>query len=63
VKTSEAWRAECEARHVFALRRIDRNRALAYLQNVQDKRGAAAATALKDAAAALWAAETTKGMK
>lgn len=58
MKTSEEWRFECESRHVFALRRIDRNRALAYLQNVQDKRGAAAAAALKDAAAALWTAET-----
>jgi hypothetical protein len=61
VTSSEAWRFECEARHVFALRRLNRNRALTYLQMVQDRRGAEAANKLKDAAAALWAAETKKG--
>jgi hypothetical protein len=56
VRSDEAWRQECEARHVFALRSINRNRALAYLQTVQDKRGAEAANRLRDAAVALWTA-------
>jgi hypothetical protein len=60
VNASEAWRHECEARHVFALRRLDRNRALTYLQLVRDRRGAEAADKLKDAAAAMWAAETKR---
>lgn len=64
MNSGEAWRHECEARHVFALRRINRNRALAYLQTVQEKRGIEAANALRDAAAALWAAENKpKGTK
>lgn len=55
--SSEAWRHECECRFVFALRRINRNRALAYLQTVRDKRGAEAATKLQEGAAKLWAEE------
>lgn len=57
MRADEDWRHECECRHVFALRRINRNRALAYLQTVRDKRGAEAATKLQEGAAALWAAE------
>lgn len=60
MKSSEAWRHECEVRHVFALRKENRNRALTYLNLVQDRRGAEAANKLKDAAAAMWAAETKK---
>lgn len=60
VTSSEAWRFECEARHVLALRKANRNRALTYLNLVQDRRGAEAANRLKEAAAALWAAEQGK---
>jgi len=51
---SEEWRHECEARHVLALRRQDRNAAHDYLALVAKRRGRAAADALRDAAAKLW---------
>jgi hypothetical protein len=50
---SEAWRAECEARHVLRLptkmRRYD------YLDRVEGKRGKASREALQAAVMALWA--------
>jgi hypothetical protein len=61
MSSDEAWRHECEARHVFALRLADRNRALAYLELVEKRRGAEAAQNLKQAAAALWADTKLKG--
>lgn len=55
MKSAESWRAECEARWLLALRRINRDRALAYLDLVAKRRGQAASDALRDAASALWA--------
>lgn len=57
MNSSESWRFECECRFVFAMRRINRNRALAYLQKVREIRGAEAATKLQEGAAKLWADE------
>lgn len=53
--SSEKWRAECEARHAFALRRINPASETRYLEAVAKKRGQAASDALRDAASALWA--------
>lgn len=55
MKSAEAWRFECEARHVLAMRRLNRASALAYLDLVAKRRGQAASDALRDAASALWA--------
>jgi hypothetical protein len=57
LKAGEEWRFECETRYVLTLRRISRDRAAAYIGKVGDKRGAEAAKALREAAAALWKAE------
>lgn len=54
MKTTEEWRFECESRHVLAMRRINRARALEYLELVAKRRGQAASDALRDAASALW---------
>jgi hypothetical protein len=61
VNSSEEHRFACEARYVLAMRRQDRNRALAYLQLVRTKRGADAANKLWDAAVALWKTNNGKG--
>lgn len=54
MKSAEAWRFECESRHFLAMRRINRDTALAYLELVAKRRGQAASDALRDAASALW---------
>lgn len=59
VNSSEEWRFTCEARHVLAMRRLNRDSALAYLVNVAKRRGQPASDALRDAASALWS--ETKG--
>jgi hypothetical protein len=53
---SEAWRHECEARHILALPTLERRRAL--LAGIEDKRGAAAAQALRSTIEQLWKART-----
>ena len=59
MRTDAKWIAECEARHVLAMRRLNRAKALEYLEAVAKRRGQAAADELRDAASALWA--DTKG--
>lgn len=56
---SEAWRAECEARHV--LRLPSRGRRLDYLARVEKKRGAEARAALEALGLALWGAMRQAG--
>lgn len=63
MKSTEEWRAECEARHVLAMRRLNRATALEYLEAVAKKRGQAAADSLRDAASAMWADNQPKGTK
>lgn len=63
MRTDAEWIAECEARHVLAMRRINRDSALAYLALVAKRRGQAASDALRDAASALWAENQPKGTK
>lgn len=50
---SEQWRAECEARHVLAMPRIDLRRG--YLADVTKRRGDAAGLALSNLVRAVWA--------
>lgn len=49
---SEAWRHECEARHVCGLPTIQARRK--YLLEVHDKRGEAAWLKLRDTVTAVW---------
>lgn len=51
---SEAWRAECEARHV--LRMGAKEERQAYLALVDEKRGTAAAERLRDLVMKIWRA-------
>ena len=50
---SEAWRAECEARHVLAYPTVQARRE--YLAGIQKRRGDAAYQRLADLVRALWA--------
>ena len=50
--TSEAWRHECEARHIARMPLEARRE---YLEHVQKRRGESAAARLRDTLAALWA--------
>jgi hypothetical protein len=54
---SEAWRHECEARHVINMPTLEQRRA--YLAGIEDKRGAAAAAALRATIEALWKARAS----
>lgn len=56
--SSEQFRLECEARHVYALRVKSAADAHDYLALVRRARGDAAADQLKEAAAKLWEART-----
>ena len=47
-------RYRCEVRAILAMRKIDRNKALSYLQKVEEKRGKEEAQKLKDDAASQW---------
>lgn len=49
---SEAWRAECEARHVLSLPTIERRRN--YLAGATHKRGEAAGKELADLVRKVW---------
>jgi len=49
---SEEWRHECEARAIAALPTLAQRRA--WLDNIQSKRGQAAADALRSTMAELW---------
>lgn len=49
---SEAWRAECEARHVLAMPNIHARRV--YLADVAKKRGEVAGKALGDLVRKVW---------
>ena len=51
---SEAWRAECEARHVLTLMGRGKGPAADYLALVAKKRGEQAAEKLKQAVTKLW---------
>ena len=51
---SPEWRAECDARHVAALPSLEARRA--YLAGVAEKRGQAAADALRAVVAEAWRA-------
>lgn len=50
---SEAWRAECEARHVLAMPNIHLRRI--YLADVTKRRGEVAGKALADLVRSVWA--------
>ena len=52
--TSEAWRHECEARAIAALRTLDERRA--WLESVEKRRGKDAADRLRQTMKALWGA-------
>lgn len=53
--SSEDWRAECEARHVLNLpTRLARS---TYLRRVRDRRGDAAAEALRELGLKIWKAQ------
>lgn len=49
---SEAWRAECEARHILTMPTIQARRD--YLADIQKRRGDAAYAALADLVRAVW---------
>lgn len=49
---SEAWRAECEARHVLAMPAVEARRE--YLTGIQKRRGQAAYQALADLVREVW---------
>lgn len=49
---SEAWRLECEARHVLNLK--DKRSRIAYITRVRDKRGIQAAEILEGAVYRAW---------
>ena len=49
---SEAWRAECEARHILAMANIHLRRI--YLADVTKRRGEVAGKALADLVRAVW---------
>jgi hypothetical protein len=50
---SEAWRAECEARHVLAMPNVHLRRI--YLADVRKRRGDVAGKQLEDLVRAVWA--------
>jgi hypothetical protein len=50
---SEAWRAECEARHILSMRDIYSRRE--YLAAISKRRGDKAGNALADLVRAVWA--------
>jgi hypothetical protein len=50
---SEAWRAECEARHVLAMANVHLRRI--YLADVRKRRGDVAGKQLEDLVRAVWA--------
>lgn len=56
---SEAWRAECEARHLLKLPSIGERRD--YLNTVSRRRGLASRAALESLALALWEARRGPG--
>lgn len=49
---SEAWRLECEARHVLSLK--DKRSRIAYITRVRDKRGIKSAEILEGAVYRAW---------
>ena len=50
---AEAWRAECEARHILAMLNVDLRRG--YLADITKRRGEVAGKALSDLVRAVWA--------
>lgn len=56
---SEAWRHECEARHILSLPNAEERRA--WLERIEAKRGKAAADRLRDTGRAIWAARRPPG--